>query len=247
MMIDTHCHLSLEDADAIKNMKNNIMIVSGANMEMNKEVLKLIDKYDNIYGTIGFHPGDLGDYNDDNLKWLKENAKHKKIVAIGEIGLDYYYGKENKILQQEAFINQIKIAQKINKPIVVHMREATEDTLRILKENKIKSVIHCFSGSVETAKEFIKLGSYLGVGGVVTFKNSKNLKEVVKEISIENLLLETDSPYLSPEPFRSQKNEPKNIEIIAQKIAEIKGVKIEFIFEKTTKNAAKIFDLNIPL
>lgn len=251
MMIDTHCHLYLDDKDyldeVLDKMGNNIMIVSGANMKMNKDVIKLINSYDNIYGMIGFHPADLGDYNEENIKWLEENLKNQKIVALGEIGLDYYYGSDNKEEQKRAFIEQINIAKKVNKPIVIHMREATKDTLEIMKEHigNLKSVIHCYSGSLESAKEFVELGSYLGIGGVVTFKNADKLKRVVKEIPLENLLLETDSPYLSPEPFRGAKNRPDNVKIIGAEIAKLKEIEVEKVFEITTQNAVRIFDLKV--
>lgn len=252
-MIDTHCHLSLKDKnldDVIKKMNNDIIIVSGADHESNKEVITLCNKYPNIYGTIGLHPDEADTYKEDYLQFIEDNITNKKIVGIGEIGLDYYYAKDNKDKQIELFEKQISIALKYNKPIVVHSREAANDTYEIMKRNnieKIKSVIHCYSYSVEMAHNFIKLGSMLGIGGVVTFKNGTKLKEVVKEIDLHHLVLETDSPYLAPEPLRGTKNEPYNIIYVARMIAKIKNISEEEVLKQTTMNAVHQFDLNFDL
>ena len=252
MMIDTHCHILKEDYDnqkeVIKNMRNNIMIVSTASPQDIKEVLELIDDYENIYGTIGIHPEYADTYNIEDLKQLESNLKNKKIVGIGEIGLDYHYTKENKEKQKELFIKQILLANKYNKTIVVHSRDAIEDTYNIIKEYKkpnIKCDLHCYSGSLEMAEKFIKINTKFGVGGVLTFKNEKKLKDIVTKLDLENFVLETDSPYLSPEPLRGKKNEPMNIKYVAEKIAELKNIDINEVFEKTTKNAKKLFDLGI--
>ena len=252
-MIDTHCHLSLKDKnldDVIKKMNNDIIIVSGADHESNKEVITLCNKYPNVYGTIGLHPDEADTYKQEYLDFVEKNITNKKIVGIGEIGLDYYYTKDNKDKQIKLFEQQINIALKYNKPIVVHSREAANDTYEIMKKNnteKIKSVIHCYSYSVEMAYKFIKLGSMLGIGGVVTFKNGTKLKEVVKEIDLNNLLLETDSPYLAPEPFRGTRNEPYNIIFVAREIAKIKNISEEEVLKQTTLNAVLQFDLNLDL
>jgi len=244
MMIDTHCHLSNEDYDnldvVIKHMDGNKMIISGADQKMNLEVLDMIKKYDNIYGTIGYHPEELDDYD---ISWLEEHIHDSKIVGIGEIGLDYHNGKDNADKQKECFIEQIELAKKYHMPIVIHSRDAAEDTLKILKEHlgDNLAVMHCYSYSVEIARELMKMNISLGIGGVVTFKNAKTLVDVVKEIPLDRLVLETDSPYLTPEPLRGTKNEPYNIYYVGLKIAEIKNISLDEVFKTTTENAQRIY------
>lgn len=252
-MIDTHAHLFINDYDnieeVINKMENNIIIVSGTNINDNKEVIDLINKYKNVYGTIGIHPTEIDSKEEETLKFIEDNLDNKKIVGIGEIGLDYHY-ECDKEKQKEIFIKQIELANKYNKTMVIHSRDAIKDTYEILKKYKkenIKIDIHCYSSSLEMAKEFIKLNGMLGIGGVLTFKNSKILKEVVENIDLKYLLLETDSPYLSPEPFRGTKNEPYNIIYVAKKIAEIKNVSLEKVLEITTNNAISQFDLNLDI
>ena len=248
MLIDTHCHLSYEDYDnldeIIKNM-DGIMIASGCNDKTNKEVLELVSKYNNVYGTLGLHPEEVDNISEDSFKLLEENINNPKIVAIGEIGLDYYWVSDNKEKQKEVLKRQLDIATKYNKPIVVHSREAIQDTYDILKQYNLKGSLHCFSSSLEMAKEFIKLGYKIGVGGTVTFKNSKKLQEIVKEIELKDILLETDSPYLSPEPFRGKRNNPSNTYFVAQKISELKDIDIKEVLDITSSNAIQLFDLNI--
>ena len=252
MMIDTHCHILKDEydnkEDVIKNMKGNIMIVSTASPNDIEEVIELINKHQNIYGTIGIHPEYADTYSIEDLKKIEKNLNNPKIVGIGEIGLDYYYTKENKENQKELFIKQIKLANKYGKTIVVHSRDAVEDTYNIIKQYKnsdIKCDLHCYSGSLDMAKKFIKLNTKFGIGGVLTFKNEKKLKEIVKQLELENFVLETDSPYLTPEPFRGQKNEPQNIKYVAKHISQIKNKDISEVFETTTKTAIKLFDLKI--
>ena len=248
MLIDTHCHLcnnDYEDLDkVIKNM-NGIMIANGCDDKTNKEVLKLTKKYPNVYGCLGIHPSEINSITDDSFKIIEENINNTKIVGIGEIGLDYYWVKDNKDKQKEIFKKQLDIAKKYNKPIVVHSRESIQDVYEILKEYKLKGTIHCFSSSLEMAKNFIKLGYKIGVGGVITFKNSKKLEEVVNGIDVTNILIETDSPYLSPEPFRGRTNEPSNVLYVAKKIAELKNQTLEEIITITGNNAINEFDLMI--
>ena len=250
MMIDTHCHLSRKDYDnleeIIERMNNNIMIVSGTNDETNKEVIELINKYSNIYGVIGIHPEEANNVTSESLKFIEENINNPKIVGIGEIGLDYYWVKDNKYKQIDLFIKQIEIANKYNKTIVIHSRDAINDTYNILEKHlKTKAVMHCYSSSLEMAQKFIDLNIKLGIGGVVTFKNSKVLKEVVENIDIKNILLETDSPYLTPEPYRGKKNEPYNVLYVAQKIAELKNMKLEDVLEITSNNAKEQFNIKV--
>ena len=245
-MVDTHCHLFLEDYpdidEVIKKMDNNIMVVSGVNDASNKEVLDLCTRYDNVYGTLGIHPESAGDNYD--LDFIREHINDPKIVGIGEIGLDYYYTKDNKDLQISLFCKQIELAIEFNKPIVVHSRDAINDTYDIIKKYKVgsKCLIHCFSSSLEMGLEFVKLGCKLGIGGVLTFKNSSKLKEVVSGIDISNLVLETDSPYMTPEPFRGKRNEPYNILYVAQKISEIKNISLDDVLRITSKNSFDLFD-----
>ena len=252
MLIDTHCHLSREDYDDIdlvikENRENGIgkIVVSACTKESILECLKKKKKYDDVYLTIGFHPSETESYNNDELKFLRETIKNnKKIVGVGEIGLDYHYGKDDQLKQIEMFIDQMKLAGDLNLPVVIHSRDATEDTIKILKEfPNVTGVIHCFSGSVETAKIYIKMGYKIGIGGVVTFSNSK-LFEVVEAVGIENIVLETDSPYLTPVPYRGKKNSSKYIPFIAEKISEILKISVENVSLETTKNACSVFDLN---
>lgn len=251
MIIDTHCHLDIKDYDnleeVIKNMEGNYMIASGYNLESNKHVIELVNKYDNIFGTIGLHPSDVTEDYESDLLFIESNINNPKIVGVGEIGLDYYWEKDNKELQKEVFIKQIELARKYNKTIVIHSREAILDTYNILDEylGNNKAVFHCYSSNIEMAKRFKKFNIKFGIGGVLTFKNSSKLKEVVKELDLSDLLLETDSPYLTPEPYRGKKNEPSYTKYVAEAIAKIKEVEYEEVLEITTQNAISQFDLNI--
>ena len=246
MQIDTHCHLSYEDYDNLDEVVKNIdiAITSGTNDETNKEVLDVVSKYNNIYGTLGFHPEDIDKFNDNSLNIIESNLNNKKIVAIGEIGLDYYWVKNNKEKQKKLLRSQMEIAQKYNMPVVIHSREAALDTYEILKDYKVKGTIHCFSYSYDMAKKFIKLGYKIGIGGVLTFKNSKKLQDIVEKIDLKDILLETDSPYLSPEPLRGKKNVPYNTYYVAKKISEIKKMSIDEVFTVTSSNSIELFDLN---
>lgn len=248
MLIDTHCHLSyetFENLDEIIKDMNGIMIASGCDDKTNLEVLELVKKYNNVYGTLGIHPTELDKTTENSFKIIEENLNNPKIVAVGEIGLDYYWSKDNLDLQKNIFEYQLKLATKYNKPIVVHSREAIQDTYDILKNYKLKGSIHCFSSSLEMAKEFIKLGYKIGVGGTLTFKNSKKLQEIIKEINLKDILLETDSPYLTPEPFRGKKNKPSNVYFVAQKISELKNIDINKVLDIVNNNAIEEFDLKI--
>lgn len=251
MIIDTHCHLSADDYEdvskIIENMGNNIMIVSGSDHKSNQEVISLCNKYKNIYGTLGLHPNAVEEYNPETIGFIEKNINNPKIVGIGEIGLDYYWVKDNKEQQQKIFIEQINIARKYNKPFVIHSREAMDDIICILNQemdHNMKAVMHCFIGDIDQATKLMSMNVTLGIGGIVTFKNARELQEVVKQIDLNKIILETDSPYLSPEPLRGKRNEPINTFIIANKIAEIKGTNIDEVIRVTTANATRIFDLN---
>ena len=249
MFIDTHCHLSVKDYDDIdKIIKDDLlevdkMIISGCDSESILESLEIANNYDNIFVTIGYHPDQIDVVDDEDLKNLEKLLKNKKVVGIGEIGLDYHYDDTKKERQIELFEKQLDLAVKYDMPVVIHSRDATMDTINTLKKYKVKGIIHAFSGSLETAGIYIKMGFLLGIGGVVTFKNSK-LYEVVEKIGIENIVLETDSPYLTPHPFRGKQNSSKYIPVIAQKIAEVTNNSVEKVGEITTQNASRLFDLD---
>lgn len=249
MFTDTHCHIYkeyYENIDEIlkRALESNInrVINNGCNRESNKEVLALANTYNNMYVALGIHPESIDTYQKEDLTFIEENLSNPKVIAIGEIGLDYHYTKENKTLQIKLLENQLKIAETHNLPVIIHSREATEDTINTLKKYHVKGVIHSFSGSLETAKIYIKMGYLLGINGVITFKNSK-LKEVIKELPLEHLVLETDSPYLTPEPFRGKPNEPARIKEIATFISELKGISLEELARITNENIMRIFDI----
>lgn len=249
-MIDTHCHISSKYYDDILSLMNKIknscvekVINNGCDLESNLEVLDLVNKFDSMYGAVGLHPTELSMDVDSDLKWLEEHINDKKIVAIGEIGLDYHYEGYDKEKQIYAFRKQLELASKYNKPVIVHSRDSIMDTYNILKEYDVCGVIHAFSSSLDMALKFIDLGFYIGVGGVVTFKNAKNIINVINGVDMKYILLETDAPYLSPEPFRGYVNDSSNIPIIASKIADIKGISIHDVKKDTTLNASRLFDL----
>jgi TatD DNase family protein len=247
MIIDTHCHLYSEEYEnldeVIKEVKdsNTIAIINGIDPESNKEAIELANKYDFLYVMIGFHPEKIDEIKEEDYNKLELQLSNKKVLGIGEIGLDYYWNKNNKEQQIVMFKKLLDIAKKYNKPINVHSREATNDVYNILRKYNLKGIIHAFSGSKEIANMFIKLGYYIGIGGVLTFKNS-NLKDVIKDISMEYIVLETDSPYLTPEPYRGKQNRPNYVSFVAKKLAEIKSKPYNEICEATTENVAQIFD-----
>lgn len=251
MYIDTHCHLSREDYDDIdliihENRINGIdkIIISGCTRDTIIESLDIVNYYSDVYVTIGYHPSEAAITTEEDLLILEKQIKNKKVVGIGEIGLDYHYGKEDILLQQSLFRKQLGLANKYHLPVVIHSRDATQDTISILEEfPDVIGVIHCFNGSIETAKKYLSMGYKLGIGGVITFKNS-NLYRVVKEIGINDIVLETDSPYLSPEPFRGHVNSSKYIPYIAKKISDILDISLEEVGKITSKNALSLFDLH---
>ena len=254
MYIDTHAHIYKEYYDdidgVIKGANDNgvTRVVNCATDFKNfDEIISLSKRFENLYFSLGIHPEE-GEYvkEEDYSKlevYIKENLDNPKFIGIGEIGLDYFHNIENIKDQKNLFIYQLDLAAKYNLPVIIHSREATKDTIDILGQYKLKGIVHCFSGSVETAREYIKLGYKLGIGGLVTFKNC-NLKEKIEDIGIENIVLETDSPYVTPEPFRGTKNEPSNIPVIAKKVAELSKLDLDEIEKKTTENCNEIFDFN---
>ena len=251
-MIDTHSHINMIEKisldEVIKNAKDSgveKIIVPSAYPKDIDEVMTLIDKYENVYGMLGVHPTEVKDWTDDLIDKIKEYSKHLKIVAIGEIGLDYYWDKSFNDLQKEVFIKQIKLANELGLPISIHDREAHKDTFDILKKynHGSKIVMHCFSGSTEFARECIKEGWYLALGGVVTFKNAIKMKEVAVDIPLDRLLLETDAPYLTPVPYRGQENQPAYTKFVAEEIAKLRGTTLEEIDKITTANTFEVFGI----
>lgn len=249
-LIDTHSHVDMLEGisieDAIKNAKENgvkKIIVPCASPKDVDNIFELVSKYNELYGLLGVHPSEAKDWDDELIDRIKNYSENSKIVGIGEIGLDYYWDKSFNDIQKEVFIKQIKLANELNLPICVHDREAHKDTFDILKEyNKgSKVVMHCFSGSVEFARECIKEGWYLALGGVVTFKNAVKMKEVAADIPLDRLLLETDAPYLTPVPYRGKENQPAYVRFVAEEIAKIRNVSFENIVQASSQNAEKVF------
>ena len=247
-MIDTHAHIVKEYYDNIEELiielkeKNVERVINcSTSIEDAKEIIELSNKTNGyLLPAIGIHPEIIKDF--DKIEQLENLVKENKIIAIGEIGLDYYWNKDNKELQKEIFVKQLDLANKYNLPVLVHTRDSIQDTYNILKNKNLKGIIHCYSGSYEMAKEFIKIGYKLGIGGVLTFKNSK-LHEVIEKLDIKDIVLETDSPYLTPVPNRGKRNDPSNIYYVAKKIAEIKNISIEEVLKITSKTARSIFDI----
>lgn len=249
MLTDTHCHVFKSDYEDIKGVinaaqKNGVgrFINNATDKDSIKEVINLSYQYPSMYAAIGYHPEVVDKINEEDLSYLEENLKKEKVIALGEIGLDYHYTKDNKNQQIELFEQQLKLAEKYNLPVIIHNREATLDIINCLKKYNVRGVIHCFNGSLETANIFLKMGFLLGINGVITFKNCK-LKEVIKEVSLENIVLETDCPYLTPVPYRSQKNEPKYIKNIALFISELYEISISQVEKITNDNIRRIFDI----
>lgn len=254
MLFDTHVHLNAEqfsedlneviDRARMEGVQN--MVVVGFDRPTILKAMELIEEYDFIYASIGWHPVDAIDMRDEDLVWIEELAKHPKVVAIGEMGLDYYWDKSPKDVQQDVFRKQIQLAKKLKLPIVIHNREATADIVTILKEEnaaEVGGIMHCFSGSVEVAKECVEMNFYISLGGPVTFKNAKKPKEVAQEIPLNKLLIETDCPYLAPHPYRGKRNEPSYVKLVAEQIAELKGLSYEEVSQVTTENAKILFGI----
>ena len=252
MFIDTHCHIdsSVSGDVYIKNAYSaNVkgLIFSFCNQDCYQAGIEFLDKYPDVFVSLGFHPEDADNITDKDLQCLDEVlVSSSRIVAVGEIGLDYYWRKDNKEKQRDLFQKQLDLAVKHQMPVVIHCRDAIQELYDILSQykGKVKGVIHCFSGSYEMARAFIELGFVLGIGGVLTFKNSK-LYQVVEKIPLSSIVLETDSPYLTPEPHRGEMNESKYIPLVAEKIAQIKEIPLSEVEKITTDNAKRVFDLPI--
>lgn len=257
-IFDTHAHyddtaFDIDREELLCNLigRENVGVIVNVacDLKSTKSTLELAKSHDFIYATAGVHPDDVGELTNEHLKWLRQLAKNEeKIVAIGEIGLDYYWNKEAKEIQKHWFIEQLELAKELSLPIVIHSRDAAADTLEIIKSYKNDQLtlnMHCFSYSIELAKQYLDMGYYLGVGGVVTFNNGKKLKEVVEYMPLERILLETDAPYLTPVPFRGKRNDSGKIKYVVEEIARLKNLSTEEVLEKTWENACKFYNVNL--
>ncbi|MBE2978010.1 TatD family hydrolase [Priestia megaterium] len=255
MLFDTHVHLNAEQyEDDLQEVINRAlekgvqnMVVVGFDEPTIKKAIQIAETYDFIYASVGWHPVDAVDMTDEHLAWIEELAQHPKVVALGEMGLDYHWDKSPKEVQKDVFRRQIRLARKVNLPIIIHNRDATEDVVTILKEEHVEEVggiMHCFTGSIEVANQCMDMNMYISFGGPVTFKNAKKPKEVATELPLDKLLIETDCPYLTPHPFRGKRNEPGYVSYVAEQIAELKGITYEELADITTANAKKLFGIN---
>lgn len=255
MLIDTHVHLNADqyegEVDAvIERAKENGVekfVVIGFDRKTIERTMELIESYDEVYGVIGWHPVDAVDCTDEDLEWIESLSSHEKIVAIGEIGLDYHWDKSPKDIQKEVFIKQIELAKRVNLPIVIHNRDADEDTIDILESHDAKSVggiMHSFhNGTDEQIDRVLNMGFYVSLAGVITFKNVKRPKEVAQYVPLDRLLVETDAPCLTPHPFRGKRNEPKLVRLVAEEIAQLRGISVEEVEKATTENAKRIYNI----
>jgi TatD DNase family protein len=254
MLTDTHTHLNARQFDedrqqvierAVNNGISRIINV-GFNRETIPTSIELAERYDFIYSTVGWHPTDAIDMKDEDLAWIESLCSHPKVVAIGEIGLDYYWDTSPKDIQLRVFREQIRLARKVGKPIVIHNRDAHHDIVQVLKEERaaeVGGVMHCFSGSWETAKMCLDMNFYISFGGPITFKNAKQPKEVLAKVPMDRLLIETDAPYLTPHPYRGKRNETAYVRLVAETAAEIKGISLEELARITTENAVTLFGI----
>lgn len=254
MIFESHAHYDSQQFDEdrdelLKSMPENgvgTIINSGANWDSVTEVVELAQKYPYVYAAVGMHPDEVGDLNEERFAYLKSQCQKDKVVAVGEIGLDYYWDNESHDVQKKWFIKQLDLARELDLPVIIHSRDAAADTLEIMKEHGqgLRGVIHCFSYSIELAREYVKMGFHIGIGGVVTFKNGKKLKEIAQEIPLDRILLETDCPYLAPVPFRGKRNSSIYISYIAEEIANLKGITYEEVVAQTEKNGKKLFGIH---
>ena len=252
-MIDIHAHIYYDDLAKnipallarAKDAGVEKIVCVGSSLSTSKKALDLAKKYENVYAAIGVHPDDAKDFDDQTFAWLKENAAHPKVVAIGEIGLDFHYEGFDKRLQKQVFVRQLELAHKVGLPIQIHSRDCTGFMMDTRRENRHLlsngGIVHCFSGSPETLREVIDLGLSISIGGIVTFKNARETLDVAQNVPLENLLLETDCPDLTPHPHRGETNEPKFVALVAEKIAMIKGISFDDLDRITTQNAHRIF------
>lgn len=253
MIFESHAHYDDEqfDEDREKLLESmdeggvGTIVNVGASLESCESTLALTQKYPFVYAALGVHPDEVGALNEESFQWLREQCRKEKVVAVGEIGLDYYWDNEPREVQKKWFIRQLELARELDLPVIIHSRDAAADTMEIMKTHAqgLGGVIHCYSYSPELAREYVKMGFYIGVGGVVTFKNSKKLKETVEEIPITSILLETDCPYLAPDPNRGKRNSSLNLVFVAETIAKIKEMEYDDVVRQTEENARKMFRL----
>ena len=254
MLIDTHVHLNAhqydEDLEEViaRARENGLekMVVIGCDRPSIERTMELIEEYDDIYGVIGWHPVDAIDCTDEDLQWIEELSAHRKIVGIGETGLDYHWDKSPKDVQKELFRKQLALAIRVGLPIIIHNRESTEDCVEILKEENaqdIGGIMHAFSADEKTADEIIDMNFYVSLGGPVTFKNAQLPKDIAVHVPLDRLLVETDAPYLTPHPFRGKRNEPAHVKLVAEKIAELRGMSYEDLAAATTENAKRLYNI----
>lgn len=253
MIIDTHAHYDDEQFDADREELLGSMEAGGIGLIVNAgstvaswdKIVELTEKYPFVYGAVGVHPDEVGELDEEKFLRMADLLDRDKIVAVGEIGLDYYWDKEKHDLQKEWFVRQLGLAREKEMPVIIHSREAAADTFEIMKQHAagMKAVIHCYSYSPEMAREYVKMGYYIGVGGVVTFKNAKKLKQVVQEIPLESIVLETDCPYLAPVPYRGKRNCSLYLPYVAEQIAELKGTTVEEVIQQTEKNSRELYGL----
>jgi len=254
-IFDTHAHYDDEAFDEDRETllrelpeQGIAKVVNvGASLASCKSTIALIEQYDYMYGTLGVHPNETMELNEENFAWLREQCKRDKCVAVGEIGLDYYWDEPDRSIQKEWFVRQLHLAKEVKKPIVVHSRDAAKDTIDIMtaeKASEVGGVIHCFAYTKETAKTFLDMGFYIGIGGVLTFKNAKKLKEAAEYIPLDRIVLETDCPYLAPDPYRGKRNSSLNLPYVVTALATIKGVDEETVRRAVWQNAHQLYRLN---
>ena len=250
MYFETHAHYDDKKFDddrkelllGLKNHNVGYVVNVGADMKSSYDSIKMAEKYDFVYASVGVHPHEAINVKEEDYKTLEKWLQHEKVVALGEIGLDFYYDFSPRDVQREVFTKQLKICENITKPVIIHSREASQEVFDIIKASKVrKGVVHAYSGSLEMALEYIKMGFYIGIGGVLTFKNANKLLNVVENIPLEAILIETDSPYLSPVPVRGTRNNSQNLKYIVKKISEIKQIEEEKVEKITLETAKKFF------
>ena len=251
MIFDTHAHYDDEQFDedrgellgGMADAGVGTIVEIGASMESSRNAVRLAEQYPFIYAAVGVHPDNVGELNEETFEELKTMCGHEKVVAVGEIGLDYHWDTEPREVQKHWFIRQLQLAREMGLPVNIHSRDAAEDTMTIMKEygRGLGGIIHCFSYSLVMAQEYVKMGFSIGVGGVVTFKNGRKLKEIVANLPLEKIVLETDCPYMAPEPNRGKRNDSRNIHYVAEKIAELKNVTTEKVIDQTENNAKLIY------
>jgi len=255
MIFDTHAHyddrqFEEDREELLGSMRENgveLIVDAASDIASWDKIEQLTDRYPFIYGAIGVHPDEVGELDEEKMKRMEQLLAREKMVAVGEIGLDYYWDKENRDLQKMWFIRQLELARQLDLPVIIHSREAAADTMEIMKQHAkgLDGVIHCFSYSPEQAKEYVKMGFYLGIGGVLTFNNAKKLKEVVAYMPLDRIVLETDCPYLSPVPNRGKRNSSLNLPYVVEEISRIKNVSVEQIIEITNRNAKQMYRLSL--